>query len=46
MVLNAEDLTIQAINPAYKQLLGSRNVTDLPLSEVFGGKHMDELIKC
>jgi len=45
MVLTAEDLTIQAINPAYKQLLGERNVQGLPLSEVFSGKHLDDLIK-
>jgi len=45
MVLNAEDLTIQAINPTYKQLLGNRDVSGLPLSEVFTGKHVDDLIK-
>ena len=44
MVLNAEDLTIQALNPAYKQLLGSRNVNNLPVSEVFGGRQVEELI--
>src|SRR5215467_15476072 len=26
MVLNAEDLTVQAINPSYKQLLGNRDI--------------------
>jgi two-component system CheB/CheR fusion protein len=45
MVLHAEDLTIQAINPAYKQLLGSRDVNGLPVSEVFTGKQVDDLIK-
>lgn len=45
LVLNAEDLTINAINPAYKQLLGFRDIINLPLSEVFGGKDIDELIK-
>jgi len=45
MVLNAEDLTIQALNPAYKQLLGTREVNGLPISEVFTGKHVDDLIK-
>ncbi len=45
MVLNAEDMTINAVNPAYKQLLGFRNIINLPLSEVFGGKDLDELIK-
>ncbi len=45
MVLNAEDLTIQTINPAYKQLLGNRDVVGLPMTEVFSGKEVDELIK-
>jgi hypothetical protein len=45
MVLNAEDLTINAVNPAYKELLETRNVNSLPLAEVFGGKDMEEFIK-
>jgi two-component system, chemotaxis family, CheB/CheR fusion protein len=45
MVLDAEDLTIQAINPAYKQLAGSRDVIGLPISEVFSGTQVDDLIK-
>jgi two-component system CheB/CheR fusion protein len=45
MVLNAEDLTIYAVNHAYQDLLGSRNVVSLPLTEVFGGKEVDELVK-
>ena len=45
MVLNAEDLTIQTVNPAYKQLLGTRDVNGLPMSEVFTGKNLDQLIK-
>jgi two-component system CheB/CheR fusion protein len=45
MVLDAGDLTIQAINPNYAQLLGSRNVTGLPMTEVFKGKQVDELVK-
>jgi PAS domain S-box-containing protein len=45
MVLNAEDLTIQTVNPAYKQLLGTRDVSGLPMSEVFTGKSLDQLIK-
>lgn len=45
MVLNAEDLTIQTINPAYKKLLGNRDVAGLPMTEVFGGKEVDELTK-
>ena len=44
MVLNAEDLTIYAVNGAYQELLGTRNVTDVPLTEVFGGKDIEELV--
>ena len=45
MVLNAEDLTIHAVNLAYKQLLGTRDIINLPLTAVFNGKDVDELIK-
>jgi two-component system, chemotaxis family, CheB/CheR fusion protein len=45
MVLNAHDLTIYTVNPAYQKLLGTRNVTNLPLTEVFGGKDMGKFIK-
>jgi two-component system CheB/CheR fusion protein len=45
MVLNADDLTIHAINPAYEQLIGNRNVTGSPLREVFSGKQVDDLVK-
>ncbi|HEX7330170.1 MAG TPA: chemotaxis protein CheB [Pyrinomonadaceae bacterium] len=45
MVLNADDFTIHAINPGYKQILANRNVVGLSLSEVFSGKDVDDLIK-
>lgn len=45
MILNAEDLTIQAVNQAYTDILANRDVNGLPLSEVFSGKDLDELIK-
>ena len=45
MVLNAEDLTIHAVNPAYKQLLGTRDIMNLPLTAVFSGTDVDRLIK-
>jgi two-component system, chemotaxis family, CheB/CheR fusion protein len=45
MVVNGEDLTVHAINPAYKQMLGSRNVLGLPINEVFSGKDVEDLIK-
>ena len=45
MVTNGEDLTIQRVNQSYQQLLGGRNVTGLPISEVFSGKDVDDFIK-
>jgi len=45
MILNAEDLTIQSVNPTYKHLLGNRNIVGLPMSEVFSGNQLDDLIK-
>src|SRR5215203_1728948 len=45
MVLDAEDLTIQTVNPAYDKLLKPREVIGLPVSEVFSGKDVDQLIK-
>jgi two-component system CheB/CheR fusion protein len=45
MILNAEDLTIQSFNHAYKQLLGGRDIKGRPISEVFLGNDVDELIK-
>lgn len=44
MVLDAADLTIQSVNPGYKQLLAGREVVGLPIGELFGGKHLDSLI--
>ena len=44
MVLNAEDLTIQAINPGYKQALRDRQIKGLPINEVFSGKNLHDLI--
>jgi hypothetical protein len=45
MVLNAEDLTIHAVNPAYHELLEGRDIDKVALNEVFGGKDMEEFIK-
>jgi len=45
MVLNAESLTIQAVNPSYQQLFGERNVSGLPVSDLFGGRQVGDLIK-
>lgn len=45
MVLDAEDFTVQSVNPAYKQLLGTRDVRGLAMKDVFTGKNVDQLIK-
>ena len=45
MVLNAEDFTIHAVNSAYKEFLGARDVIRLPLTEVFAGSDMKDFIK-
>ena len=42
MVLDAEDLTIQTVNPGYKDLFGNRNVTGLRITDVFTGTDMDQ----
>ena len=45
MVLDAIELTIQSINPGYKELFDGRDVIGLPIMEAFGGKQLDALIK-
>jgi len=45
MILDAVDLTIETINPGYKQLLAGRDVIGLSLFEVFTGKDIEQLIK-
>ncbi|HKY41821.1 MAG TPA: chemotaxis protein CheB [Pyrinomonadaceae bacterium] len=45
MILNAEDLTIHAVNHAYTELLASRDVSGLPITDVLNGKDVDELIR-
>jgi len=46
MVLNAEDLTVIAVNPAYKELLAAdREVIGLPITEVFRGKDIDDFVR-
>ena len=45
MILNAPDLTVHAVNQAYTDLLVPRNVSGLPISEVFSGHDVDELIR-
>jgi two-component system CheB/CheR fusion protein len=45
MILNAADLTIQTVNPAYEKLLGGREVGGLPISEIFSGYDVDYLLE-
>jgi len=46
MVLNAEDLTVIAVNPAYKELLAAdHEVIGLPITEVFRGKDIDDFVR-
>lgn len=44
MVLNAANLTIQSVNPGYKQLFGDRNVVGLSIDDAFSGKQLDSLM--
>jgi two-component system, chemotaxis family, CheB/CheR fusion protein len=43
MVVDVNDLTIQAINPGYALLLGKRDIIGLPLTEFFSGKDLHKL---
>lgn len=43
MVVNADDLIIQAINPGYALLLGKRDIVGLPVTEFFSGKDLHKL---
>jgi myosin heavy subunit len=45
MVLDANELAIQSINPGYRELFGEREVIGLPITEAFGGKQLKALIK-
>lgn len=45
MVLEASELTIQSINPGYRELFHGRDVIGLPVNEAFSGKQLDALIK-
>jgi myosin heavy subunit len=44
MVLNADHLTIHAVNSAYKEWLVGRDVVGLTISDVFAGKDLGKLI--
>ena len=43
MIVSADDLMIEAINPGYALLLGKREIIGLPLTEFFEGKDLHKL---
>jgi two-component system CheB/CheR fusion protein len=45
MVLNADNLTIHAVNPAYKALFADRDLQGLTIVEVFSGPDVEQLIR-
>jgi two-component system CheB/CheR fusion protein len=45
MIVNAADLTVQRVNPAYQQILAGREVVGLPISEIFSSHDVDHLIE-
>jgi two-component system CheB/CheR fusion protein len=45
LIVNAEDITVERVNPTYQRILGSRIVTGLPVSEIFSGRDVDKLLK-
>jgi two-component system, chemotaxis family, CheB/CheR fusion protein len=45
MVVNVDDLTIQAVNPGYAILLGKRDVIGQPVKEFFSGPDLERLVE-
>lgn len=45
MVVDAEDLTVQRVNTAYKELLDGRKVIGLPIGDIVSGNEVDQLIR-
>jgi two-component system, chemotaxis family, CheB/CheR fusion protein len=45
MVLDAPNLTIQTVNPGYRELFAGRDVNGLSIGDVFVGKDLDKLVK-
>lgn len=45
MVVDAAELTIQAVNPGYALLLGKRDVIGRPVAEFFSGDDLDKLVE-
>jgi DNA repair ATPase RecN len=45
MIIDRRSLTIQTINPGYKETLAGRDVIGVPLSEVFTGDDLQQLMK-
>ena len=45
MVVEVNDLTIQAVNPGYAMLLGKRNIIGMPVTEFFTGRDLHKLVE-
>jgi two-component system, chemotaxis family, CheB/CheR fusion protein len=45
MILDKDTLTVETINPGYRETLGGREVVGLPLREVFSGPDLEQLLK-
>jgi len=45
MVVNAQTLIIETINPGYRRMLGDREVIGLPIHQVFSGKDLEHFLK-
>lgn len=45
MILDKNTLTVETINPGYREKLAGREVIGLPLREVFSGPDLDQLVK-
>lgn len=45
LILDKDTLSVQTINPGYRETLAGREVIGLPVTEVFSGQDMEQLIK-
>jgi len=44
MILDSDSLMIRVINPGYKSLFADQNVIGKPITEVFSGKELEQLV--
>jgi two-component system, chemotaxis family, CheB/CheR fusion protein len=45
LTVNADDFTVQQINPAYHQVLDGRDVIGLSVRDIFSGDEVDQLLR-